>query len=69
LLTRLYVNRGDGTFVDGTAFAPSPNLSMQGNNLDGADLDDDGDLDLVLALGAPYFETDRPGAVMVLEQR
>ncbi len=69
LLTHLYVNRGDGTFVDASAFAPQRSVSMQGNHLDGADLDDDGDLDLVLAAGAPYFASDLPGAVLVFEQR
>lgn len=69
LLTRLYINRGDGTFVDGSAFVPQPSLSMQGNHLDGADLDNDGDVDIVLAAGAPYSASDLPGAVLVFEQR
>jgi len=69
LLLRLYVNRGDGTFVDGSAHLPGPNRVLQGNNIAAADVDGDGDTDLIVAGGAPYADTSLPGAVLLFEQR
>lgn len=69
LLTRLYVNRGDGTFVDASQHWPAPNRILQGNNVAGADVDDDGDIDLIIAGGAPYAATDLAGGVVLFEQR
>jgi hypothetical protein len=66
---RLYVNRGDGTFVDASAHLPVVGRILQGNHAAGADLDGDGDVDLVIAGGAPYSDTGRPGAVLLFEQR
>jgi hypothetical protein len=69
LLLRLYVNRGDGTFVDASVHLPSSGRVLQGNNIAAADVDGDGDTDLIVAGGAPYAETDRRGAVLLFEQR
>lgn len=66
---RLYVNRGDGTFVDASAHLPAVGRILQGNHADGADLDGDGDVDLVIAGAAPYIDTGRPGAPLLFEQR
>lgn len=69
LLLRLYVNRGDGTFVDASVHLPESGRILQGNNIAAADVDGDGDTDLIVAGGAPYAETDRQGAVLLFEQR
>jgi hypothetical protein len=69
LLTRLYINRGDGTFVDASQHWPAPSRVLQGNNIAGADVDGDGDIDLVIAGGAPYAATDLAGGVILFEQR
>jgi len=69
LIVRLYVNRGDGTFVDASAFTPVGNRALEGSNLACGDLDGDGDVDCVVAGGAPLITPDAPGRVLVLEQR
>lgn len=63
---KLYVNRGDGTFV--AASAALPDLSafdLQVNHVAGGDLDGDRDPDVVLALGPPYRTQNVPGAVFL----
>ncbi|MCC7071068.1 MAG: IPT/TIG domain-containing protein [Deltaproteobacteria bacterium] len=64
---KLYVNRGDGTFVAASGALPNlAGLDLQVNHLAGGDLDRDRDPDLVLALGAPYSQMGLvPGAVFL----
>ncbi|MBI1947036.1 MAG: IPT/TIG domain-containing protein [Deltaproteobacteria bacterium] len=63
---KLYVNRGDGTFVAATGSLPNlAALDLQVNHLAGGDLDADRDPDVVLALGAPYLNQGVPGAVFL----
>lgn len=63
---KLYVNRGDGSFI--AANASLPDLSafdLQVNHVAGGDLDGDRDPDVVLALGPPYRVQNVPGAVFL----
>lgn len=64
---KLYVNRGDGTFVSAGAALPTlAGLDLQVNHLAGGDLDGDRDPDVALALGAPYSQMGLvPGAVFL----
>ncbi len=64
---KLYVNRGDGTFVAAGAALPNlAGLDLQVNHVAGGDLDGDADPDVVLALGAPYSQMGMvPGAVFL----
>jgi IPT/TIG domain/FG-GAP-like repeat len=65
---KLYINRGDGSFVDGSAALPSqgdPAPRLQVNHIGGGDLDGDGDVDLAIAAGAPYESPGQPGAVLL----
>lgn len=63
---KLYVNRGDGTFVAAAGSLPNlAALDVQVNHLAGGDLDADRDPDLLLALGAPYMNQGVPGAVFL----
>ncbi len=63
---RVFINRGDGTYVDGSGALPSfGNEHLQLNNFAAGDIDRDRDVDILIAGGAPYFETDRPGRVVV----
>ena len=64
---RVLVNKGDGTFVDASDALPSfGSEHLQLNNFAGGDIDGDHDIDIVIAGGAPYFEPDRAGRVVVL---
>lgn len=64
---KIYVNDGTGTFHDASAAAPAfGQTRLQLNTFAGGDVDRDGDTDVVVAGGAPYAETDRPGRVLVL---
>ncbi len=66
LVVRLYVNRGDGTYVDASAHAPSfGNLFVRGGKLASGDYDDDGDMDLIVA-GADSGFTQLSGDVRLL---
>lgn len=69
LLVRMYVNRGDGTFVDASAHVPEFNRRAQGNSLACGDLDGDDDVDCALAVGGPYVDQTEPGELVILEQR
>ena len=64
---RVYVNDGTGTFHDASDALSLGDDALQINNFAAGDLDDDGDVDIVAAAGAPYFERFLPGAVLVLE--
>lgn len=64
---RVYVNDGTGTFHDASDALTLGDARLQINNFAAGDLDGDGDVDVVAATGAPYTESFRPGAVIVLE--
>ena len=64
---RIYVNDGSGSFFDASNALSLGDVNLQINNFAGGDLDGDGDTDIVIAGGAPYRNTGRPGAVLVLE--
>jgi hypothetical protein len=66
---RVYVNDGSGTFHDASDALDLGNARLQINNFAGGDLDGDGDVDIVVAAGAPYAETFRAGGVIVLEMQ
>jgi hypothetical protein len=63
--TKLYVNDGTGTFHDaGDALPSFGDDRLQINTFAGGDLDGDGDRDVALAGGSPYFDA-QPGRVVV----
>jgi hypothetical protein len=68
-MTRAYINRGDGTYVDASSHLPAAARTLQGNSIAAADLDGDGDIDIAIAGGAPYARTELPGRLVVYTQR
>jgi hypothetical protein len=64
---RVFINKGDGTFVDASDAVPAfVHDHVQINNFAVGDIDGDRDADILIAGGAPYNEPNREGHVVVL---
>jgi hypothetical protein len=67
LMARLYVNRGDGTFVDASGSLPNLSLNVRGAEATSGDFDGDGDIDVALASVSFFLDSAGDLRLLMLE--